>query len=104
MELKVTQTLLDHGYIQSKFNYSLFNKVEGTKHVHLLVYVDDMLISGSNFQLIEELKIVLRSHFQQKDLGHLCYFLGLEIARSTDGIVLNQRKYALEVISESGLT
>lgn len=72
--------------------------------MHLLVYVDDILISGSDLQLIEELKGVLKSHFHLKDLGHLRYFLGLEVVRDANGIMLNQRKYALELITESGLT
>ncbi|KAK8624287.1 hypothetical protein V6N13_065635 [Hibiscus sabdariffa] len=50
-----------------------------------------------------ELKLILHSNFKMKDLGDLKYFLGLEILRSKEGIVLNQRKYALELIEDTGV-
>ena len=39
-----------------------------------------------------------------KDLGHLSYFLGLEITHSIDGFYINQAKYASELLSRAGLT
>ncbi|XP_059315470.1 uncharacterized mitochondrial protein AtMg00810-like [Lycium ferocissimum] len=58
---------------------------------------------GSSMKLIQELKSVLHSHFKMKDLGDLKYFLGIKVLRSKSGILLTQRKYALELISDSGL-
>lgn len=46
----------------------------------------------------------MHSNVTIKDLGHLRYFLGIEVARSKDGIFLNQRKYVLELLADSGLT
>ncbi|XP_071723866.1 uncharacterized mitochondrial protein AtMg00810-like [Rutidosis leptorrhynchoides] len=54
--------------------------------------------------MINELKTILHSHFKLKDLGDLKYFLGVEISRSDQDIVMNQRKYAMELISELGLS
>uniref|UniRef100_A0A3Q7J8J8 Reverse transcriptase Ty1/copia-type domain-containing protein n=1 Tax=Solanum lycopersicum TaxID=4081 RepID=A0A3Q7J8J8_SOLLC len=71
--------------------------------VIVLVYVDDILVTGNDANLIEETKHVLHSYFKIKDLGELKYFLGIEFLRSNKGIVMNQRKYALEMISEVGL-
>jgi hypothetical protein len=56
-----------------------------------LVYVDDLIIGGNSE--INALKHLLDYKFRIKDLGNLCYFLGLEIAPSKQGIFLNQRKY-----------
>ena len=39
-----------------------------------------------------------------KDLGHLSYFLGLEITHSTDGLYITQAKYAFDLLSRAGLT
>ncbi|XP_019236909.1 PREDICTED: uncharacterized protein LOC109217131 [Nicotiana attenuata] len=58
----------------------------------------------SNDQLIAEAKEILHQQFKLKDLGELKYFLGIEILRSTTGVVLNQRKYVREFISEMRLS
>uniref|UniRef100_A0A3Q7GZI6 Reverse transcriptase Ty1/copia-type domain-containing protein n=1 Tax=Solanum lycopersicum TaxID=4081 RepID=A0A3Q7GZI6_SOLLC len=72
--------------------------------VIVLVYVDDLLITENDLAPIQETKQVLHLHFKIKDLGELRYFLGIEFCRSEQGIVMNQRKYALELISETGLS
>ena len=69
----------------------------------LLVYVDDMVITGNNPNCLATLKSVLDAKFGIKDLGSLKYFLGLEIARSDKGISLNQKKFALEILKEIGM-
>lgn len=71
--------------------------------VIVLVYVDDLLITGNDAQLIDDTKHTLHSHFKIKDLGELKYFLGIEFLRSAAGIIMNQRKDALELIAELGL-
>nr|XP_016459847.1 PREDICTED: uncharacterized mitochondrial protein AtMg00810-like [Nicotiana tabacum] len=54
--------------------------------------------------MINEAKEVLHQQFKVKDLGKLRYFLVIEILRSQHGILLNQRKYTLELILELGLS
>ena len=61
----------------------------------LLLYVDDMIITGDDLSGIQELKVFLNQQFEMKDLGHLNYFLGLETTNSTDGPCITQDKYAL---------
>uniref|UniRef100_A0A2N9GYX7 Uncharacterized protein n=1 Tax=Fagus sylvatica TaxID=28930 RepID=A0A2N9GYX7_FAGSY len=100
---KFSSTLLQHGFVQSKSDYSLFTKQEGESFLVLLVYVDDILITCNNHEAIDQLKVFLDKQFKLKDLGNLRYFLGLEVARSTTGISLGQRKYALDIINDSGL-
>lgn len=99
---KLTDALLTAGYSQSHLDYSLFTKRRGDKMVIVLVYVDDLLLTGNDAGLIEETRHTLHSHFKIKDLGELKYILGIEFLRST-GIVMNQRKYALELVAEAGL-
>lgn len=100
---KLTEALLSSGYSQSHLDYSLFTKKKGNGIVIVLVYVDDLLLTGNDAELIEETKLTLHSHFKIKDLGELKYFLGIEFMKSNEGIVMNQRKYALELIAEAGL-
>lgn len=71
--------------------------------VALLVYVDDIVIASDNNQAISQLTAFLNSQFRLKDLGPLKFFLGLEFARNAKGISLCQRKYALEILEDSGL-
>ncbi|XP_075101891.1 uncharacterized protein LOC142177315 [Nicotiana tabacum] len=71
--------------------------------VVILVYVDDILIAGNNQQMIYATKDSLHKAFRIKDLGELKFFLKMEFNRSSRGILVNQRKYALEIISELGI-
>ncbi|XP_070037097.1 uncharacterized mitochondrial protein AtMg00810-like [Nicotiana tomentosiformis] len=79
-------------------------KFAGQDVVIVLVYVDDLLITGSNIGLIDEAKGVLHKNFKLKDLGELRYFLGIEVLRSKSGVILNQMKYVLELVSDLSLS
>ena len=70
----------------------------------VLVYVNDLLITGSDSSMIHEIKTALHHAFKIKDLGELRYFLGLEFARSKTGILIHQRKYTLELLVDMGLS
>lgn len=67
----------------------------------LLVYVDEVILAGDSRQDITEVKNFLSSHFKLKGMGVLRYFLGIEAARSKQGVVLCQRKYALEILEDT---
>jgi hypothetical protein len=65
------------------------------------VYVDDIIITADDETEIRRVKDNLGKQFEVKDLGQLQYFLGIEIARSPKGIFLSQRKYVLDLLSET---
>ncbi|KAB2596147.1 hypothetical protein D8674_031597 [Pyrus ussuriensis x Pyrus communis] len=100
--IKLSCALRKAGYQQSKADYSLFVRNHDGKFTALLVYVDDIILAGNNIQAIEDTKSFLMKQFKLKDLGQLRYFLGIEIARSSKGITLSQRKYALEILEDAG--
>uniref|UniRef100_A0A2N9FS71 Reverse transcriptase Ty1/copia-type domain-containing protein n=1 Tax=Fagus sylvatica TaxID=28930 RepID=A0A2N9FS71_FAGSY len=100
---KFSSTILQHGFIQSKSDYSLCTRSHGSSFIALLVYVDDILIASNDMESVTKLKNALDAEFKPKDLGNLKYFLGLEVVRSSKGISLCQRKYALEVLFDSGM-
>ena len=62
--------------------------------------MDNIVITGSDQDSIQKLKQHLFTHFQTKALGQLNYFLGTEITQSSSGVVLSQRKYALDILEE----
>ncbi|BBG97328.1 RmlC-like cupins superfamily protein [Prunus dulcis] len=100
---KFSQAICSTGYIQSKANYSLFTCHKGHSFTALLIYVDDIVITGNDPIDISALKDFLHRHFRIKDLGDLKYFLGIEVSRSKQGIFLSQRKYALEILKDAKL-
>jgi len=99
-----TSFLLKQGFVQSKRDYSLFTKGSGFNFIAVLVYVDDVLITGENNPDIQLLKEALDKAFTIKDLGCMRYFLGIEVARSSAGTLLNQRKYILDILKVDGMT
>jgi len=99
---KLSLSLIAFGYTQSKADYSLFTKVDDTSFLALLVYVDDIIVSSNCSSSIISLKSFLHKQFQIKDLGCLRHFLDLEVARSSTGIHLCQRKYVIDILADSG--
>lgn len=99
---KFSNALKEARYSQSLVDYSLFTYLNGSTFTVVLVYVDDIILTGNSSSTIDALKVFLHQRFHIKDLGHLKYFLGIEVARSPTGIFLSQRKYALDILKDSG--
>ncbi|XP_015583912.2 uncharacterized mitochondrial protein AtMg00810-like [Ricinus communis] len=93
-----------YGYNQSQADHTMFYKrsKEGKTAV-LVVYVDDMILTSDDEDELASLKKKLSQDFEIKDLGALKYFLGMEFTRSREGIFVNQRKYILDLLNETGL-
>jgi hypothetical protein len=71
--------------------------------VVIVIYVDDLIITGDSDAYIFDLKKLLKQKFQMKDLGELRYFLGIEVIQSPKGIWLLQRQYALNKLFKYGM-
>jgi len=100
---RLSSFLISAGFSQSQSDHSLFTKSKLDTFTVLLVYVDDVILAGNSLVEIDKIKASLHEAFRIKDLGSLKYFLGFEVARSTKGIHLCQRKYALDILSETGM-
>ena len=101
---KFSSTIFRLGYTASPYDSTLFLCCTNKGTILLLLYVDDMIIIGDDLSGIQELKDFLSQQFEMKDLGHLSYFLGLEITHSIDGLYITQAKYASDLLSQAGLT
>ena len=66
--------------------------------------MDDILLTGNDLTEIQCVKDCLLQQFRIKDLGDLKYFLGIEFSRSKAGIYMSQRKYAFDILQDTGLT
>ncbi|CAA7015697.1 unnamed protein product [Microthlaspi erraticum] len=100
---KLTTALKEVGFVQSYSDYSLFIYSKNSVEIRVLIYVDDLLICGNKSAALSKFKEYLGECFRMKDLGRMKYFLGLEVARSNEGIFLSQRKYTLDIVAETGL-
>ncbi|XP_022018834.1 uncharacterized mitochondrial protein AtMg00810-like [Helianthus annuus] len=93
----------EYGYYQSNADHTLFLKRRNGLVTCLIIYVDDMIITGNDVEEIARLEKNLFSKFEMKDLGNLKYFLGIEVLRSKQGIFICQKKYVLDLLVETGL-
>ena len=100
---RFTSFLPSVGFHSSYADPSLFIRTTGSSKLYLLLYVDDIILTGNDEHLIKEVKKALLSEFDMKDLGDLHFFLGLEIKYTSEGIMLSQQKYARDLIHKAGL-
>ncbi|CAM8936274.1 unnamed protein product [Rhodiola kirilowii] len=101
---KFSEALAEFGFLNCLNDYSLYTLQKDGQFLILLVYVDDVIITGPSESLISAVKKFIQQKFQIKYLGPLKYFPGLEVARSSAGIFLNQRKYVIELLEEHNMT
>jgi len=92
------------GFVSSKGDTSLFYFRRDSQTVFVLVYVDDIIVASSSSVLTDALLRNLEREFAIKDLGDLHYFLGIEVNRSRDGLVLSQSRYAGELVKRAGMS
>ncbi|CAM8969898.1 unnamed protein product [Rhodiola kirilowii] len=95
--------LLKLGFSCSRANTSLFIFHQQSDLIYLLIYVDDIIVTGNNSSLIEGFTRKLHSEFAIKDLGSLSYFLDLEASTTHDGLFLSQLKYARDILTRAQL-
>lgn len=91
------------GYKQAQADYTLFIKRQGPKMTALIMYVDDIVVTGNDEDEVKHLKSSLTKEFEIKNLGFLWYFLGIEVATLNKNIFLSQWKYVLDLLKESGM-
>lgn len=102
---KFTWSVKKQGYMQAQSDHTLFMRFSNDgKIAILIVYVDDIILTGDDIVEMDRLKKNLAKEFEIKDLGALKYFLGMEVARSRKGIVVSQRKYILDLLEETGMS
>ncbi|KAK9217646.1 hypothetical protein WN943_006274 [Citrus x changshan-huyou] len=90
---KLKSVLYSWDFENSKCDTSLFFRRTKSDIIIMLIYVDDIIITRSNCQDVEEVVVKLSKTFSLKDLGDLNFFLGIQLARIYDTILLSQTKY-----------
>ncbi|CAL5357771.1 unnamed protein product [Camellia sinensis] len=101
---KFSSTIHDFGFSSSVYDSTIFIRKTERGTILLLLYVDDMIITGDDTVGIYSLKQFLSRQFEMKDLGLLNYFLSLEISHDPSSYFLSQAKYTSDLLARAGLT
>ncbi|XP_061989759.1 uncharacterized mitochondrial protein AtMg00810-like [Rosa rugosa] len=101
---RFTSYLPQLGFKSSIVDPSLFIRDFGSTQVYLLLYVDDIILTGNSSSSIQHVKDALQSEFDMKDLGLLHYFLGLQITYLPNGLFISQAKYAQDILDKAGMS
>ncbi|RVW86311.1 Retrovirus-related Pol polyprotein from transposon RE1 [Vitis vinifera] len=100
---ELRQFLLTSGFKNSHSDTSLFVLRSSNHVVYLLVYVDDIILTGSSDTLVSQFVDYLAQRFSLKDLGPLSYFLGVEVVPHRLGILLSQRRYIQDLLIQTNM-
>ncbi|KAL7610818.1 hypothetical protein Lser_V15G12059 [Lactuca serriola] len=100
---RLSTFLVSTGFVCSRADPSLFVFKRDSCVLYLLVYVDDLILTGNDDTVIRSIIKRLHHEFAIKDLGHLNYFLGIEAIYTTNGLFLSQTKYAHDILDRAGL-
>lgn len=100
---KMAEFLVHNGFQNTNSDASLFVKSCGSQVAVVLVYVDDLIITGNFETEIAQLKENLCTRFRMKDLGKLSRFLGLGLSYESDGVLLHQTKYTTDLLQRFGM-
>lgn len=99
---KFSSFLLDFGFICSVKDPSLFIYRHNSVIIYLLLYVDDMILTGNDQSMVQKPLASLNTEFCMKDMGPLSYFLGIQVKCTPTGMFLNQEKYATDLLEAAG--
>ncbi|KAK0589247.1 hypothetical protein LWI29_011586 [Acer saccharum] len=91
------------GFFNSKCDASLFIRRQSGQSLYLLVYVDDIIVTGSSLSQVHDFITALAHRFSLKDLGPLSFFLGVEATRSANGLFLSQHKYIRDLLTKTDM-
>ncbi|KZV42092.1 hypothetical protein F511_11688 [Dorcoceras hygrometricum] len=102
---KFHQVIISFGFEMNMVDDCLYHKFSGSKHIFLVLYVDDILLASNDIELLHDTKRFLSKHFEMKDLGDASFVLGIQIhrARSRGILGLSQKNYIEKVLKRYGM-
>ncbi|PKU81153.1 Retrovirus-related Pol polyprotein from transposon TNT 1-94 [Dendrobium catenatum] len=95
--------LLNFGFKISNADPSLFTYKSGSNQLYILIYVDDILLTGNSKLEINRLLTSLHEQFQMRNLGSLANFLGIQTSKTSYGVLLHQQQYATRILEKAGM-
>lgn len=100
---KLNGFLENLGFKRCPSEHAVYTRKEREKSLIVAVYVDDLLVKGSDVSIIESFMRQINSEFEMSDLGRLSYYPGIEVKQGQDYIELKQSGYALRILEKAGL-
>ena len=97
---KSDEHLLNLGFAKSLSESTLYVKHNGAGILIILLYVDDLLVTGNHTSLEEKLKLEIMEVFEMMDLGLMTFFLRMEIKQSEHEVFICQKKHAKEILKK----
>ena len=101
--VKLDQTLVSLGFEKAPLKHAMYKRGEGRDRLLVGIYVDDLLITGGDEELIAKFKLQMKELFKMDDLGFLSYYPGIEVHQKTEGITLCQEAYTRKVLESRGM-
>jgi hypothetical protein len=100
---KLDQTLRALGFTNSNSEHAVYTRGHGSSRLLVGVYVDDLIITGSDASEIATFKLQMQGQFKMSDLGLLSFYLGIEVLQREDSIHISQAGYARKVLDKAGM-
>jgi hypothetical protein len=97
---RIDEYLMKLGFVKSPSESTLYIKGDQVNFLVISLYVDDLLVTGSSVELIQQFKDDMKQVFEMSDLGEMSYFLGMEVEQKNGDIFICQRKYAKEMLKK----
>ena len=101
---KLDKCLRSLDFTRSSQEHAVYFKRSVTSRLIIGVYVDDLIITGTENHQIEDLKAQMKNQFEMSDLGLLTSYLGIEVTQERGKILLSQKSYALRILEQSGMS
>jgi Reverse transcriptase (RNA-dependent DNA polymerase) len=90
----------EHGFVQYLYEHALYLKVQKDDILFVALYVDDLIFTRNNRDMIEKFKLEMTKEFEMTDLGLMSYFLGLEVRQENSKTFVSQEAYAKEILKK----
>ncbi|MBE3102865.1 MAG: hypothetical protein IMZ40_01355 [Bacilli bacterium] len=100
---KLDACLVKLDFTQCESEHGMYARGATPTRLLVGVYVDDLVITGSNSSDIDKFKLEMKSLFQMSDLGLLSYYLGIEVRQGPSGIDISQSAYAQKLLEKAGM-
>ena len=97
---KFHQVIISFGFEMNMVDDYIYHKFSGSKHIYLVLYVDDILLATNDIGMLHETERFLSKKFEMKDLGDASFVLGIQIHwdRSRGILGLSQKSYIEKIL------